>query len=297
MKKILIFGGGGFVGGNLVVMAQQRGWQVAATARDPNDSVPGAMFYTCDVMHTSEVEAVLQQTRPDAVVNLVALADIDRAQRERALAWQVNALAAEQIAGICARTGLRHIFFSSDAVFDGYAAGYREEDPPNPLNYYGETKAAAEKMVLAAHDQAIVLRVSIILGFPLRKGNAFMAGLKQKLALGQQINTTSEEVRTPIDVITLCEAVLELAESDFTGILHLGSTDAIDRVALARGLAGLMGYPPEVVCPAAPSTGDGRARRHKNGILYVDKAQKVLSTPMRTIGETIVRSFESPGKI
>jgi dTDP-4-dehydrorhamnose reductase len=288
-KKLVIFGGSGFVGGNLAAIAQRQNWQVYIA--DFNPGVHGE-WLKVNIADRQAVDELLASVTPTAVVNVAAIADIDRAEREKDLAYQVNVLGARNIAESCARRAIRYVFFSSDAVFDGQATQYTEEDPPHPVNYYGQTKAEAEQAVLQACPGAAVIRISLVLGFPVVSGNAFFASLESKLKDGKPIPAPVYEIRTPVDVITLSEAVLELCENNFCGLLHIGATGSINRFDLSIILARRMGYPADLIqLQTAPEVKPGRAPRHGNGIISVAKAQRVLQTKMLSTQESIQRAF------
>lgn len=292
-KKILIFGGGGFVGGNLAAVAHQNAWDVCIATHSIKPGLNFIQQKTINITQLEHVDAIIADFEPQVVVNLAAMAAIDEVEKERELAWQVNVGGAKNVAKNCARRGIRHIYFSSDAVFDGKASSYAEDSLPNPLNYYGYTKVEAEKGVLKSHPDSVVVRISLVLGFPLSSGNSFFAGLETKLKYGKDIPTPKEEVRTPVDVITLSESILELAESNFFGILHIGSTDFIDRFALTRKIAQKMGYDEEIVVLPDPMDFQlDRAPRHKNGIIAVTKAQNLLTTRLLSVDEGIQRAFD-----
>jgi dTDP-4-dehydrorhamnose reductase len=239
------------------------------------------------------VHAVLEEARPGAAVDLAAVADIDRAERERDLAWAVNVEAARTIASACAARGPAFLYFSSDAVFAGTAASYAEDDPQGPVNYYGRTKAEGEKAVLSSYPAAGVIRISLALGFPVTGGNSFLAALETSLKAGKQITAPSDEIRTPVDVHTLSGCVLELLSMRFAGVIHIGSTDSIDRAALTRKAAALMGSPEARILsrPAGPAQA-GRAPRHKNGIISVEKARALLQTPLLSVEQSIHRAVK-----
>ncbi len=96
-----------------------------------------------------------------------------------------------------------------------------------------------------------------------------------------------------MDVITLSECVLELAESDFSGIVHIGSTDSIDRFSLTRKIVQKMGCDEDIVVfPNSRAVQPNRAPRHKNGIIEVAKAQKLLTTKLLSVDEGIQRAFD-----
>lgn len=290
--SMLIFGGGGFVGGNLAAIANQEGWNVAVAQRTIKPGMDFATWAAVDITSLQAVQKTIDWINPDVVVNLAAMADIDKAERERQQTWKINVDGARNVAKCCAVANIRHIYFSSDAVFDGEQDRYVEEALPAPLNFYGQTKAEAEKAVLAVHPESVVVRVSLVLGFPVTGGNSLFAGLAAKLNDGAQIFVPEDEIRTPVDVITLSECILELAENDYDGILHIGSTDSMDRYSLTRKIIHQMGYDQELVVPADMRiTQPDRAPRHKNGVLEVAKAQELLAVKLLDVNEGLLRAF------
>ena len=292
-KKILIFGGGGFVGGNLSTIANQKGWQVSIAERSIKPGLEFATWTSVDITNDFAVKESIHRINPDVVLNLAAMAAIDKAEQEREQTWAINVNGAKNVAEYCEAGGIRHIYFSSDAVFDGEQDSYAEEASPAPVNFYGQTKAEAEKAVLATHPKSVVIRISLVLGFPVTGGNSFFAGLAAKLKTGAEIPAPKDEIRTPVDVITLSECVLELAENDFFGIVHIGSTDSIDRFSLTRKIVQKMGYDEDIVVLSDKhEVQPDRAPRHKNGIIEVAKAQGLLATKLLCIDESILCSFD-----
>lgn len=288
---LLIFGGSGFVGGNLGVSAVQHGWHVVVADTSFHPGITVAEWREVDITKQDAVDRVLEDVHPDVAVNLAALADIDRVEQEKALARQINVQGAAHVAGGCARWGIHHIFFSSDAIFDGSGGPYREDDAPNPVNYYGITKAEAENAVSRGCPQSVIVRVSLVLGFPVTAGNSFLAGLEEKLIDGKEILCPVDEIRTPVDVHTLCDCVLELAASPFEGVLHIGCRDSVDRYELTRRAASEMGFSVHLVQPKMPaSESPGRAPRHRNGILDISKAISILNTQLLDLDNTIKKA-------
>lgn len=174
-KKLLIFGGSGFVGGNMARIAQHKGWQVVIADNRP---VPQGKYRLVDITDKDSVEKVIGEIDPNAVVNVAAIADVDLAEREKELAHKVNVDGAKNVAESCAGRGIRYVFFSSDAVFDGEKSAYNEDNPLGPVNYYGKTKMEAEKVVLQACPDAAVIRLSLVLGYPIELGILFLPTCK-----------------------------------------------------------------------------------------------------------------------
>ena len=289
--RVLVFGGGGFVGGNLSTIGLRRGLEVHIADARLRDAIPGAKWHEVDITNDEQVERLVQVVRPNSVVDVAAISQIDFAEQNRELTYAVNVKAAERIAVASLNIGAHFLYFSSDAVFAGTKAGYTESDPPAPVNYYGRTKAEAEAAIRRAVPSATLVRISLALGFPVTDGNSFFASLYGKLQAGDTVDAPAEEIRTPLDVLTMSECVLELLKIKYQGPIHLGSTTSIDRASLTRRAAGLLGFPAADI-NEAPPTKPGRAPRHKKGIISVNRAQSVLNTTLPDAEGAITRAIE-----
>ena len=292
--RTLLILGSGFVGGNLCAIARRQGWDVHGVDASAQQQDPAMTLHVQYLTDAPALTALVERVRPSAVVDLAAIADIDRAERERDLAWAVNVEAARTMAAACQALGVPCVYFSSDAVFAGTAASYGEEDETGPVNWYGKTKLEGEKAVSAACPGATIVRLSLVLGFPVGAvGNSFFAGLEAKLRDGREIPCPADEIRTPVDVITLGECVLELIQARVGGPIHIGSTDSIDRLTLTRRVATAMGYGTErITAQVNDGSTSGRAARHKNGIIRVAAAQRILRTPLLSVDGSIRRAFD-----
>ena len=153
-------------------------------------------------------------------------------------AEEVNVEVTRNLASLCKENKTRFIFCSTDTVFDGEKGNYTEEDEPVAVNFYAETKIRAEKLIEELDFNAVITRLSLVMGLPvLGSGNSFLDRTIQKLKIGEQVPFPQNEIRTPIDVVTLGAALVELAGNDFIGILHLAGNDRINRYEMARQIA------------------------------------------------------------
>jgi dTDP-4-dehydrorhamnose reductase len=144
------------------------------------------------------------------------------------------------------RVGARLIHLSTDLVFDGeHGAPYTEDDEPRPVMAYGQAKLEAEQLAARAHPDALIVRTSLLLGPP--------DGPQEALARRNDVQFFSDEIRTPIRVRDLATALLELAQLDVGGILHVAGPEALSRVELAERLRG-------GPVRSRPSPREGRAR-------------------------------------
>jgi dTDP-4-dehydrorhamnose reductase len=290
MTRLLLAGGCGFVGGNIAKMAQGS-MDVVIGGRHHHQNLAHIPFQLLDITDRKQVLETINRVKPDFVVNAAAVSNIDFAEKNRELARKVNVAGAAYLAEGCMLHKAKYLYFSSDAVFDGREQHYREEDIPKPVNYYGETKAEAERVVLSTWAHSVVVRVSLVLGYPVTSGNAFYLSLEKHLKDGDEVAFSTEEYRTPVDILTLAEAALEFAVNDYQGIIHIGSTESVNRYELARKVAAAMGYDAGLIKSKKEETSVDRAPRHRNGIISVEKAKNVLKTDMLGIDETVRRSI------
>jgi dTDP-4-dehydrorhamnose reductase len=123
----------------------------------------GAPLRPVDLADAGAVAAAFREARPDAVLHAAALARVADCHRDPERARRVNAAGSAVLAELAAAAGARLVLVSTDLVFDGARAPYREEDPPAPVSVYGRSKVAAEGAVLAV-PRAAVARVSLLFG-------------------------------------------------------------------------------------------------------------------------------------
>lgn len=179
-------------------------------------------------------------------------------------AWSTNVAGSEAVAA--AAGGRRLVHLSTDLVFDGLRGRYREDDPPAPVHDYGRSKAEAERRVAELHPEATIVRTSLIYG-------GREPGTQERLA-SQGTRFFVDEIRSPVRVGDLADAILELLELDVPGPLHLGGADDISRYDFAL----LLGADPGRI-ERAHTTPD----RAPNVSLDSSRAAGLLQTRLRGV--------------
>ncbi|WP_061295104.1 sugar nucleotide-binding protein [Herbidospora cretacea] len=211
--RILVVGGSGFLGGEIVRQAAAGGHVVAATYLSNPGPPDLAGWRPLDLRDRTAVTETIRETAPDVVVNAAY----------RQSDWPTTADGAAHVAA--AATGRRLVHVSSDAVFSGAAVTYAEEAIPDPVYPYGAAKAAAETAVRAVDPTAVIARTSLIVG----DGGSPHERLVHSLAGGAPGILFTDAVRCPVHVRDLAAALLELADSDRSGIHHVAGADAVSR--------------------------------------------------------------------
>lgn len=287
-KRLLLTGHGGFVAGSILWHARQD-WKVhALSLTEPPGVTKHLTTYQFDLRDAEQLRNVFEAARPDAVIHTAALADIDYCEAHPEDAMEINVGVTASLAALCRNAGARMILCSTDSVFDGSKGFYTENDAPNPVNIYAETKVRAERAVLDTVDNAVVTRLSLVMGLPvLGAGNSFLAKMRIALEAGKQVPFPQNEVRTPVDVITLGRAFLELATLDYTGILHLAGNTRLNRYEMACHIAQRLGFSSDLVIPTDSNAMAGRAKRPNDASLDNTRAKALLATPMRSLEDAL----------
>jgi len=288
MFRLAITGGGGFVAGSVIQQAPAD-WEIhALSGKEPLARRTDLIWHTLDLKQPADVRAAFESIEPDVVIHAAAIGDIDFCENHPETARAVNVGLTASVAESCARHESRLIFLSTDNVFDGTRGNYAEEDCPTPIYEYARTKAASEAVVAARVADAVIARVALVMGFGLLgRGSSFLERTIPMFREGRTIYVPPEEIRTPIDVVTLGRALLELAAADFRGILHLAGSEALDRVSLTRRLAERLGFSSDAVVPRSPGAITGRAPRPRDVSLNNAQSRTLLKTPMRDFDSAI----------
>jgi dTDP-4-dehydrorhamnose reductase len=285
-KKLFITGGTGFLGGHLLLQAVGE-WEVFASARSGHPAVPCVHWVEMDLSDEQGIASGFAAVRPDAVIHAGAMSNIDQCESEREKALAVNAKSSAVLARLCENAGSRMVYVSSDMVFDGEKGNYSEADPPGPVNYYGETKRIAEEWVLLGCSRSVCGRAALIYGIPAMGGTSFAYQLLKRLAAGKEICLFFDQYRSPIPVQSLAAALLELASSSFTGILHLGGSERIDRYSFGLRVAEARGYPKSLLKPVGMNDVPAKAARPRDASMDVSRAERVLKTRLPDCREGI----------
>ena len=267
-QLVWITGANGLIGSYLVQTAPHRApqWRVRALTRAD-----------CDLLDFAAVEREFKQDRPQLVIHCAAVTLVSDAQKNPALARRMNIETTKFLAELAAANHL--VFFSTDLVFDGRKGDYAETDLVNPLTYYGETKVAAEQIVLQ-NPRHLVVRTSINGGISASGGRAFNEQLRAALqASGQGMTLFTDEFRCPIPAVETVRAVWDLVQKQCAGLYHVAGAEKLSRWQIGQLLVPRW---PEVnvkiqAGSAKDFTGPPRAL---DTSLNITKAQKVLSQPL-----------------
>ena len=227
MKKLLITGANGFLGWNICRLAKGR-WHLFGTVYSNQVKIPKVTTMKIDLTDHSELKRLFEKIRPDAVIHTAAASDPNFCQVNPNVSYGINVEASVNIALLCSDYMIPYLYTSTDLVFDGLNAPYRESDPVCPVSAYGEHKAEAEERILKAYPQSTVCRMSLMFGLSGPVAKSFIQPMLLAMQGGRELNLFVDEFRTPLGAATAVGGLF-LALNKVRGIIHLGGKERISR--------------------------------------------------------------------
>ena len=221
--RALVTGANGLVGTKLLERlladpaAEPLGAYHQSRANEYLGEVPS---WPLDVRNADEVERVLDEARPTAVIHAGAFTNVDAAERDCDAAQAINADGTANLARACAAHGIRLVYLSTEYVFDGTAGPYRETDPVCPQGWYAQTKLAGERAVLAAGGNAAIARTTVVYGYAAHVRANFVLWLLGRLRDGQRAPIVEDQIGSPTLADNLAEMVIALARRDVSGVFN-----------------------------------------------------------------------------
>ncbi|MFN7161223.1 MAG: dTDP-4-dehydrorhamnose reductase [Candidatus Gracilibacteria bacterium] len=193
----------------------------------------------CDITDTSALEKLILSVKPTHIINTSAYNLVDKAENEGKIdSYKTNSEALKKLAQFAHEYGAKLVHYGSDYVFDGNKKTlYTEEDPQQPLNEYGKSKAHGEQEVLV-YPEHLVLRTSWVYGdgeqnFIFK----FLKNAEQKDILPG----TFDEISVPTSTRLLVELTLKALDKDLSGLYHVVNSGYCSRADWAREILKIKG--------------------------------------------------------
>jgi len=278
--KALILGSTGMLGHALMNEARSRGLDAIGLARTGADRC-------ADITDDAALHRIIGETRPDAVINTVALVSLDECEKDPARAYLVNARPASVLAGLCVNNGIYYVHISTDHYYSG--DGNKKHDERHPVelvNEYARTKFAAECFTLL-HPGALVLRTNIVGFRAVRRAQpTFVEWAFSALEEDAPMTMFRDFYTSSIDVRQFSRILFDLTAGKPSGVMNVASRDVRSKQNFIEALARRMGRKP-TQCSAGSITELRGARRAASLGLDVAKAEQLLGYALPSFDQVI----------
>jgi dTDP-4-dehydrorhamnose reductase len=229
-----------------------------------------------DITRSGDLRRLILEERPDVIIHMAALGDVDLCERDKALAWRTTVEPSVEVASTALKVGSFAVYLSTDYVFDGERGNYREDDIPSPVNYYGLVKLMGEIAFLSSCPSCAIVRASSIYGFGPGRAN-FAKHLFEKLRAGEAVRALIDQYTSPTQASLLGRAVMEVAEGKLEGIFHVVG-ERMSRYEFAVKVAEALGLDKSLVQRAEMKEMKWIAKRPRDSSLNCDETRRRIKT-------------------
>lgn len=288
--KILVTGSNGLLGQKLTERLQaDPSVYLIATARGKSVlPLSRGEYHTLDVCDGAAVETLFHAIKPDVVIHTAAMTQVDQCETEREACWNANVTAVENLIRTCRATDTHLVHVSTDFIFDGTRGPLDETEKPAPVNYYGESKLAAEALVIASGLSWSILRTVLVYGITqdMSRSNIVL-WVKNSLEQGKTIQVVNDQWRTPTLAEDLAQGCHLAAVQKATGIYNISGKDFLSPYDIAIKTATFFGLDQSLIKAVDSSTFRQPARRPLKTGFVIEKAERELGYRAHSFEEGI----------
>ncbi len=279
MRRVLLCGSNGLLGQRLsLFLSTNTAYEVLNTSRHRSFVFDDRLFdYTqLDITQKGDVKSLVSSFQPSVIINAAAASNVDWCEHHREEAWNINVVGVENLVEAARRVGAKLIHVSTDYVFDGKSGPYREDAQPNPVNYYGKAKLAAENAVRAGGISHTIVRTILLYGTGINIKNNFALWVVNSLRAGQRIPCADDQLSNPTHVSDLAKAILTIFESEKCGLYHVCGLESISRYDFALHAAEVFGLDAALIDRTSLARLNQAAQRPPVTVFVTLKAQTEL---------------------
>lgn len=289
MMKILVTGSNGLLGQKLIyALRLNTGVEIFATTRGKNrlTQKEGYSFIGLDLTNRAEVNSVIERIQPDCIIHTAAMTNVDTCELNPEECRLQNVETVRYLIEASKPFASHFIQLSTDFVFDGEAGPYSEEDLPNPLSVYANSKLEAEQLVATSGLPWTVLRTMIIYGVTddAQRSNIVL-WTKSSLEQGKDINVITDQFRGPTLAEDLADACIAAALQKSQGIYHVSGAEVMPIIAISRAVASYFGLDEKYIHPITTAELKQPALRPLKTGFIIEKARRVLNFKPTTLEE------------
>jgi dTDP-4-dehydrorhamnose reductase len=286
--KILITGANGLLGQKLArLLDEDPAIELVATARKPlGYALQNGMYANMDIENKEDIVSVFFEHKPEVVIHTAAMTQVDDCEVQREKCWAANVTAVELLTEACQWYNTHLIYVSTDFIFDGSHGPLDENEKPAPVNYYGESKMAAEKIVQASALTWSILRTVLVYGVtPDMSRSNIVLWVKNSLEQGKAIKVVNDQWRTPTLAEDLAMGCYLAAKKGAKGIFNISGKDFMSPYDIAIKTAEYFKLDKSLITATDSNTFKQTARRPLTTGFVIEKARKELGYEPRSFEE------------
>ncbi len=249
--KVLILGGGGIIA-HYLNRSAPAGTQLTLVWHKQQPQPGSATLRRCDLTRSEDVRTLLRETHPDVIFDAAGQSNVDACEQHPATARASNVDATRHVLTALREYPSRLIYLSTNAVYDGQHAPYREDSPRDPVNTYGRIKKECENLVSAAGQS--IARLILTLGWsPASSRTNPLPWMVSTLRAGKTLNLVHDVRENVLPAPFAAQALWQLAATGFRGTLNIAGSEVVSRAELGLRVARVFGFDESLIHPVPGS--------------------------------------------
>jgi dTDP-4-dehydrorhamnose reductase len=278
--KVLVTGANGLLGQKLVkLLLSKQGIEIIATSRGNSriKELGQAQYSSLDVTNKAEVINLFSELRPEVVIHTAAMTQVDDCELNQEDCKKANIEAVRNIIEGCRSVSAHLVHLSTDFIFDGTEGPLREEALPSPVNFYGETKLEAEKLIFDSGISWSIARTVLVYGIvPGLSRSNIILWVKDSLEKEKTINVVDDQWRTPTLAEDLAQGCWLIAKNKVEGIFNISGNDMLTPYDMAQMVAEHFHLDKKYIKRANSTTFSQPAKRPAKTGFIIEKAENEL---------------------
>jgi dTDP-4-dehydrorhamnose reductase len=280
-KRILITGSNGLLGQKLIdLLHRHSGVELIASSRTANklaEVYPHVFFVALDVTDQRQVNDIIDTYRPTHIIHTAAMTNVDECEAKKEECWRLNVEAVQYLVEASERQVVHLVHLSTDFIFDGENGPYAEDDQPNPISYYGESKLAAEELVRKSTGRWSIARTMLVYGIVHDYGRSnIVLWVKKSLEEGKTIKVVDDQFRCPTLAEDLATGCWLIVEKGAEGVFHISGKELLTPYQMALKVADYFRLDSSFIQQADSTTFTQPAKRPPRTGFNISKAEKQL---------------------
>lgn len=278
--RVLVTGANGLLGQKLIALLDQDAdIELTATSRGKfRSELTRGSYRSLDITNKGEVEKIFLEMKPDVVLNTAAMTQVDECETNRDACWKANVDSVEYLAGACEKFKTHFIHVSTDFIFDGSEGPLDETAQPKPVNFYGESKLAAEKILMASSIDWCIIRTVLVFGITTDQSRSnIVLWVKRNLEEGKLINVVNDQWRTPTLAEDLAMGCYLAVRKKAKGIYHISGDEMMTPYDIAIATADYFGLDKSLINVTDSTKFTQPAKRPPKTGFIIAKAKKELN--------------------
>lgn len=234
--------------------------------------------YCClDIRNRDAIKEIFKENNIEVVIHAAGIADVDFCQEHYEEAYQSNVSATQNIIELCKEMNSKLLYVSTNAVFDGENAPYKEEDRTNPINNYGRIKLECEEKIRDAFNDYLIVRPILMYGWnnPNERGN-LVKFILDKLGNKERVNMVNDVWENPLSAYQCSDAIWSLIDKNKRGTYHIAGKDIVNRYEYATTVAEIFNLDRYLIIPVDSSFFPNIAPRPRNTSYLTFKLEREI---------------------